>query len=100
MTKQPARRNPLKRKPHPRSTREANAEHLLLQALALRIGQEAARQNGINHTPTTPLGDHTGATLATLDGIGDKPVTLEVTLKVIVNPTTSAAIGTTPPTRP
>lgn len=80
-------------KTNPRSTREANAEHLLLQSLALRIGQEAARQHGINAVPYHPLDDPHDAHLSTLQGVGEQPITLRATLTLEVNPKTGAMIG-------
>ena len=89
---------PSQRRKHPRATRDANAELLLLQSLALRIGQEAARQNGIAVEHTLPLNDPHGANLATLPGVGDKPITLRATISVTVNPNTGAVVAFTPPT--
>lgn len=77
---------------NPRITPEARAEQALLQQLALKIGQEALRQNGITYTPTHDL--PTGGTLATADGYEatHDSLRLRVTLVVDVAPHTTAAI--------
>ena len=93
-TRTPAK-NP--RGKHPRATKEANAELLLLQSLALRIGQEAARQNGIPVEKYLPLEDPRGASLAHLEGVGEEPIKLRATVTLEVNPKTGAVIGFTPP---
>ena len=85
-------------KKHPRSTREANAEHLLLQSFALRLGQEAARQNNIRVEKYLPLEDPRGASLAHLEGVGEEPIRIRATVTLTVNPKTGAVIDFTPPT--
>lgn len=93
-----------KRKKNPRITPEAHAEVILLQSLALRIGQEAARQNGIETTPYLPIeGDPRGASLARLEVAETgthEAIKLRATITVEVNPATGAVIGFTPPPRP
>ena len=90
-----------KRRPNPRITREAQAEVLLLQSLALRIGQEVAYQNEIKTNPYLALeGDPRGAHLANLEGITTETVTLRATLSVEINTRTGAIVGFTPPPRP
>lgn len=85
-----------------RITPEAHAEVILLQSLALRIGQEAARQNDIEVTPYLELeADPSRASLATLEGYAGthESIELRATIKVRVNPSTGAVIGFTPPPR-
>lgn len=76
---------------NPRITPEAKAEHALLQQQALKLGQEALRQNRIKYTPTHDL--PTGGTLAVADDYAehDSMLRLLVTIVVDVNPRTTAA---------
>lgn len=90
-----------RRKTNARISPEGRAEALLLQSLVLRIGQEAARQNGIEVSPYLELeADPRGASLAALEGVSGETVSLRVTLTVEVNARTGAVIGFTPPPRP
>lgn len=74
------------------ASKEARAEHALLQGQSLQLGQAALRQHGIPYTQTVelPTGNHLAAVPSARGN--DQPIRLEVTVVVEVNPTTSAAI--------
>lgn len=83
---------------NPRITPEAKAEHALLQALSLHLGQHALAKHGYETEDIYPI----PGVDATLRRVTNPPageadtVRLTVTVEVEVNLQTSAAIAVTP----